>query len=174
MENWLKIGQASKPHGIKGEVIFRLFNEEESCLDYIDEIKLVPADGKSSLSEEGEIFHIEHLRSGNKVLVKLSEIKDRTELEKILPFDIYVDEDLLKEPEEGEFYLKDLIGLDAIDFQTGEKRGVIRDLYSNGAQDIVVIRGDSKKWEIPLVDSFFKEIDLENNKALIQFPQYVE
>ncbi|MDH5581355.1 MAG: ribosome maturation factor RimM [Bdellovibrionales bacterium] len=174
MKNWLKIGQATKAHGIKGEVIFHLFNEDESCLDYINEICLKPLNSNSSLPKDGKIFNIEKIRMGNKILVQFSEIQGRNELEEILPFEIYVDEKLLKEVEEGEFYLKDIIGLDAFDFQTGEKKGVIDSFYSNGAQDIIVIRGDRKKWEIPLVDSFFKEIDLENKKVLILFPQFIE
>jgi len=77
MKKWLKIGQALKPHGIKGEALFQLFNEEQSSLDYIDKIRLLPLDKSSSLDSEGEDYVIENIRFGNKVIVKIKDILDR-------------------------------------------------------------------------------------------------
>lgn len=169
MTNWIKLGKASKPHGIKGEVLLHLFNEEESSLEYIEVVRLTEV---SEDPEDGKDYTLEKVRFGNKVIAKIEGIDNRNQIEDLLPFDIYVNEENLEPLEEGEFYLKDMIGIDVYDYESGELKGKIVSFYSNGVQDIFVIKGQSESWEVPHVESFFKLVDINKNRAEVLFPTY--
>ncbi len=67
--------------------------------------------------------------------------------------DISIDEDA--------FFIADIIGLDVIDLESGEKIGTLSDVLNLGASDIYEINTKNGKKLIPAVPEFIKEIDLE-------------
>src|SRR5687768_16971198 len=97
----IKMGFVSQPHGLKGEAELRLLNKEDSVLDEDMQVWLFPSNEKSALHPKGQAFLIEKLRFGNKVICQFQGIKDRTELEKIIPFEVYLDREAFPEAEEG-------------------------------------------------------------------------
>ena len=67
--------------------------------------------------------------------------------------------------DEGEYLIADLIGLDAVDDETGLRFGVISDFLSLPANGVYVIAPDDKErgeMLIPAVPEFVKKIDVEN------------
>ena len=67
--------------------------------------------------------------------------------------DISIDEDA--------FFIADIIGLDVIDLERGEKIGTLSDVLNLGASDLYEIDTKNGKKLIPAVPEFIKEIDLE-------------
>ena len=67
--------------------------------------------------------------------------------------DISIDEDA--------FFIADIIGLDVIDLESGEKIGTLSDVLNLGASDLYEIDTKNGKKLIPAVPEFIKEIDLE-------------
>ena len=110
---------------------------------------------------------------GHRVIVYLEGITNRNEVEDLIPFEIYIREaDLPRD--ESEVYLRDLIGLDLVDAESGEPRGRIEKISSNGVQDLIVYKDqNNKRKELPLIDQFFPEIDLEAKLVKINEPDYV-
>ena len=90
----------------------------------------------------------------------------------MLPFSIHFKKSDLPEPEEGEFYLQELIGLKVIDENNGKEVGRVSDYYDNTAQIILIIRGEINL-EVPFIDNFVKEIDLEAGIVNIVIPQMI-
>ena len=67
--------------------------------------------------------------------------------------DISIDDDA--------FFIADIIGLDMIDLESGEKIGTLSDVLNLGASDLYEIDTKNGKKLIPAVPEFIKEIDLE-------------
>ena len=67
--------------------------------------------------------------------------------------DISIDEDA--------FFIADLLGLDVVDIESGEKIGELSDVINLGASDLYEIKTENGKKLIPAVPEFIKEIDLE-------------
>ena len=67
--------------------------------------------------------------------------------------DISIDEDA--------FFIADIIGLDVIDLESGEKIGTLSDVLNLGASDLYEIDTKNGKKLIPAVPEFIKKIDLE-------------
>lgn len=170
-EEYIQLGKCSKPHGIKGAFAFHLFNQEDSALKKGSKVFLLPREG-SKLTSEGEEFEVSQISFGNKVIVFLKEVTDRNKTEEMLPFEIYFKKLDLPEIDEDEFYLDDLIGITAIDSSTGKKIGKVSSFYDNSAQIVLVISGE-KEIEIPMIDNFVKETNIEEGFIKIVVPEYI-
>ncbi|MGE3608185.1 MAG: ribosome maturation factor RimM [Bacteriovoracaceae bacterium] len=172
----IKMGFVSHPHGIKGEAELRLFNTnyDESALDEGLKVWLYPTSSKSKLNPQGEEWIIEKLRFGNKVICQFKGIKDRTHLESLIPFEIYLDRAEFPETDEGEVYLVDLIDMLVVDPE-GKELGKLESFSDNGMQYLFDVRLNSgERITLPYVEAFFPEIDMENERITMILPDYTE
>lgn len=175
-EDLIKLGFAAHPHGIKGEVELRLLNDnlDESVLDKGMTVFLYPSSPKSTLSTYGEEWVIKDLHFGNKVRCLFEGIKDRTHLETILPFEIFLPREAFPEPDEDEFYLVDLVDMPVVD-EAGNKLGKLESFSDNGMQYLFDVRLESGELvTLPYVESFFPEINMEERKIVMIMPDYTE
>ena len=103
----LLMGRIGAAHGIKGEVRIQSFTEEPLALVGLRRALDQPA---------GAYCHIERARATTNVLVaRLKGVDDRTAAEKLNGVELYVDARAAACPveDEDDFYLADLIGLEA-------------------------------------------------------------
>jgi 16S rRNA processing protein RimM len=175
-ENLIKLAFVAHPHGIKGEAELRLLNSdpEESILEEGMKVWLFPSSPKSKIQAQGEEWVIQKIRFGNKVICQFKAMIDRTHLESLIPFDVYLDRELFPQIENNEVYLIDLINMDIIN-EEGEKIGVLESFSDNGMQylfDIRLVSGEIIT--LPYVDIFFPEIDMKNKKITMIMPEYSE
>lgn len=158
------LGTLSKPHGLKGSAFFYMENIEDTQLKAGKSIYL-------TTKSETKLFVIEHLNTkGKKPIIKLEGINSREELELILPADVSMDRADFEDLQEGQFYLTDMLGFEVIEYESSKSLGKVEEFYSNGAQDIVVIRG---KEEIDLPLNLIEEILWEAKKIKIYKPEYL-
>jgi 16S rRNA processing protein RimM len=75
--------------------------------------------------------------------------------------------EVLPEPEEGKYYLADLVGLEVVNEQ-GEALGVVTQTYSNGAHDVIEVTGDRTRL-IPWVSAVVKEVDLPKKQIHVEW-----
>ena len=69
--------------------------------------------------------------------------------------------------EEGQYFIADLLGLDVF-LDTGEKLGILDDIFNNGSTDIYVVKNElGKQFLLPYIDEVIKNIDLENEKITV-------
>ena len=76
---------------------------------------------------------------------------------------VAVPREKLPEPEEGKYYLADLVGLEVVN-EHGVVLGVVTRTYSNGAQVVIEVSGDRTRL-IPWVAAVVKQVDLPNRRA---------
>jgi 16S rRNA processing protein RimM len=172
----IRIASVYHPHGIKGEVELRLLNDnfDECVLDEGMVVMIQPTSEKSCLPKDGEEITILKLRFGNKVICSLSGIKDRTHLETMLPFDMYVPRESFPETEDDEFYLVDVIEWEVVSPE-GAKLGNLESFADNGMQYIFDVRlNDGSILSLPYVDAFFPDINKEDKKIVMIMPEYTE
>ncbi len=175
-EDLIKLAFVAHPHGIKGEAEIRLLNDnpDQSVLDEGMKVFLYPTTSKSRLSPHGEEWIISKLRFGNKVIATFEGVKDRTDLESMIPFEIYLDRESFPETDEDEVYLVDLIDMPVVN-EAGEKIGKLESFSDNGMQYLFDVRMDTGEiLTLPYVDKFFPEIDMEEKKIVMILPDYTE
>lgn len=130
MNNRICVARIGAAHGTGGEV--RLW-------PYTTRAEDVAAYGPLQTADGLRTFEVLSLRHGNAfVVARLSGVSDRTAAELLCNTDLYVSRERLPEPEPGEFYHADLIGLRADD-SAGRTIGTVVAVHNFGAGDILEI-----------------------------------
>ncbi|MGQ0547022.1 MAG: ribosome maturation factor RimM [Betaproteobacteria bacterium] len=78
---------------------------------------------------------------------------------------VSVRREALPELEPGHYYLADLVGLEVVNEQ-GEPLGVVKRLFSNGAQDVMELTGSVTRL-LPWVPAVVKQVDLAERKVRV-------
>ncbi len=162
MSGKIEVGKIVTAVGIKGEVKLYSFGDDpEKFLNY----KTLSVAGYGELDIEKVRKH------GNAAVIKLKGIDDRSSAEKLRGRAAYVEEADLRELPEGEYYIKDMIGLDVFDVDTGENVGTLAEVLQSGPQDIyrISIAESGKDALVPAVSEFIKNIDIEKGIIAISF-----
>ncbi len=161
----IHLGKCSSVHGIKGAVVFNLFNDESSVLE---KGMIIYTSENQEMS-----YRINSINFTNKVIVYLDGVNDRNESEKITPFEIYIDRDAMPEVGEDEVYLSDLVGFE-VKNEEDKRVGIINSFYDHGASEIVVILLKSgEELELPFVKAFFPYIDFKTNTVTMVNPEII-
>ena len=172
-KNLIEIGYCAKPHGIKGEFTFVIYEEFQEDLENDSKIVIVGSTAKSKIHNKEEIVKIEKINFGHKIMARLEGISNRNEVEEMIPFSIYLGRDTIDDLHEGEILLQDYVGMEVFEFQTEKKLGPVIKYYDNGAQIILVIGKGQNTFEIPLIDNFVKEINVEKREIRVIAPIYI-
>lgn len=176
-EKLIQLGFAASPHGIRGAASLVLENLDDSVLEKGMSVLLKPSNfkstHKSTLKNEGEVFTISDISFGNKVICSFKEVNDRNRLEEILPFEIYVSRDQFPEADDDEYFITDLIGLEVLDHESREKIGKVARYFDNGAQIVLTLNLFGKYVDLPFIDNFFPEVDVENKYITLISPEEV-
>jgi 16S rRNA processing protein RimM len=105
------------------------------------------------------------------VIAKAEGIEDRDAAEALRGLDLYVPRERLPATEEDEFYVSDLVGVDAVDPE-GVVQGRIVAVHNFGAGDLIEVQppqGDSQL--VPFTRDSVPEIDLAARRAVVIPPK---
>lgn len=147
-ETYVLIGTVSKAHSMKGEVkIFSFSGQPENISSY-KSIFLVDSKGKLSPR-----LHIKKSRAQGKMAITLLDTIDNRDLaEQIEGMGVLLEKNTLPDIGHNEYYWYKLIGKEVVN-PTGCLLGTVKELFSNGAQDILVVSTDDDDILIPLVEN---------------------
>ena len=154
----IKIGKIVNTVGLKGEV--KVYN-------YSDSIEIYET--IESIYVEGRLTVIENVRAQkNMVILKLEGADDRNAAEALRGKELYITEDDLPELPEGQYYVRDLIGMSVTE-EDGNLLWHVTDVLQNTAQDIFEVESENgKKLLIPKVDQFVLDIDAEKREITVR------
>ena len=145
--------------GIKGEVKLKSFTDiPEDCVKY----------GPLS-NESGQIVLTpkSHRLVTKAIAVIAEEVKTREEAEALKSTKLYISRALLPKPEEDEFYLMDLIGLD-VKTTDGKRMGKVTAVHNFGAGDMLEIKPkDSASFFHPFTKIAVPKLDLTAGRVII-------
>ena len=143
------IGKITSAVGLKGEL--KVYNYSDGIEIYEDTPKIYAGD---------TLYEVRSVRTQkNMVILGLCGIDDRNAAEKMRGTELFVTEDDLPELPEGQFYVRDLIGME-VRTEDGELLGTVSDVIQNTAQDLFEVElTEGRKVLIPKVDEFILNID---------------
>ncbi len=154
----IKIGKIVNTVGLKGEV--KVYN-------YSDSIEIYET--IESIYVEDRLTVIENVRAQkNMVILKLEGADDRNAAEALRGKELYITDDDLPELPEGQYYVRDLIGMSVAE-EDGNLLGHVTDVLQNTAQDIFEVESENgKKLLIPKVEQFVLDIDAEKREITVR------
>lgn len=156
-EQRLEIGRLGAAHGLAGELSVKPHFQGSDALLRAKRIWVVSEDGAREVGVESARRH------GQRVLLKLAGVADRTAAEKLTGARVEVERALLPPLGPGEYYLVDLIGADVVG-PDGLLGKVTRVLAHPTVDAVEIALGDGRTAEQPLVAPFLARVDAPNGR----------
>ena len=153
MKQFLETGRITGTHGLKGEVRVQPWADSPEFLAEVDELYLDKGARKIEISSSR--VHKSML------IMKIKGIDSIEQADGLRNKILYMNRDDV-ELDDDTYFIQDLIGLDVIDDDTGEKLGVLDDVSETGSNDVYHIKtGDGKIFLIPAIPDVIREVSLE-------------
>lgn len=164
MEKEVILGKIGAVYGIKGWLKVHSFTDDpQAIFDYAPWV--LNLSGKKQSVEVSE-----WRRHSNGLIAKFSHLSDRNEAQLITGAEILVKSELLPNLPEGEFYWRDLIGMDVVNTQ-GYNFGKVTDIMETGSNDVLVVKANhndgfgKKERLIPYIDEqVIKHVSLDSKQ----------
>lgn len=155
MEDMLRIGVVTKPHGIRGEVKVFPTTDDASRFKKTDEVVLITKEGNLTL-------HVESVKYfKNIVILKFKEFNNINDVEGFRGCDLMVTRENALPLAEGQYYLCDVIGAKVVE-EDGSPIGIVRDVIETGANNVFAIKTDEGREVLfPVIDECIKKVDTE-------------
>lgn len=159
MKQYLETGKITGTHGLKGEVRVQPWADSPEFLTEFDELYLDR--GAKKIEITSSRVH------KNMLIMKIKGIDSIEQADTLRNKVLYMNRDDV-ELEEGAYFIQDLIGLDVIDIDTGERLGTLDDVSETGANDVYHVRTDSGEiFLIPVIPDVVKDISPEDGYVKI-------
>ena len=164
-DRWIVVGRVVRAHGLKGELGVRCDDPATSSLLAVKSLRLA---GETATRK------IVFARAANsEVLVRLEGVNDRNAAELLKGKDVELRRSDLPEPEAGEFYQTDLIGLMAVD-ESGKELGRVQGFWDTGPTPVIVIGEGASELLVPFAEHFVLAVKLAEGQVVIRPPEYAE
>jgi len=158
-DDLILVGRVAGAFGVKGEVRLTSFTAEPlALLDY-----------KTLLGEDGQVALT--LSAGRPakggVVARAKEVATREEAEALRGLQLHVPRAVLPEPDEDEFYIADLIGMDVVSLE-GDLLGQVKSVRDFGAGDLLEVTpvpaGES--WWLPFTREAVPEVQMDAGRIV--------
>jgi 16S rRNA processing protein RimM len=103
-------------------------------------------------------------------LVDLEGIVDRSAAAAFKGEELLLDRRELDAPEEGEFYVGDLVGLTAVS-DAGETLGTVEQTFETPAHEILIVREEEDVLYVPFTVEHVPEVDLDARRVVVRPPE---
>lgn len=161
------VGKFGAPHGVRGEI---------RILSFTGDPLAIAAYGQLSDGSGKRRFAIESARilKANLLVAQISGIKNRNEAETLTNIEIFADRSALPPPDDDEFYLADLEGLEAR-LADGSRFGRVTRIENHGAGDILVIlRPDNSEELVSFTRINVPHVHIAEGYLVVHPPQTID
>lgn len=161
----LPLGTVGKPHGTRGQLHFRLFNDGSRVLSSLRmplSVWLEGPEGSQGCVIEQARFAHDHY------LLGIAGVTDRDQATALVGRVLRVARDTLPPLAAGEFYWQDLVGCEVTD-QVGRLLGRVQAIFDNGAHGVgSVVDAQGHETLIPLVAPLLLVVDVEGRHVQVK------
>jgi len=161
------VGRFGAAHGVRGEVRVKSFTGEPLALAKYK--GLTDASGARAF-----VFESARLVKDDILVARVAGVRDRNATEALTNQDIWLAREALPPPDEEEFYVADLIGLEAM-LADGARFGKVRDVLNFGAGDILEIdTGAGETQLLPFTLAVVPQIDIAGKRIVVAPPVFAQ
>ncbi|WP_010574775.1 ribosome maturation factor RimM [Leptospira kmetyi] len=169
-EEWISLGQLGKPFGIKG---WLRLNVRESALTEIKlpiSLRLTKPDPSF---QPKEITLLEIRPHSGKFVVRFEGVSTPDEAEKWIGGILHLPQNKLpKIKTKDEFYIRELIGLSAIDESGKNLEWKLTEVQDNPAHPILIFaKPEGEEVLVPFIHVFVGEVDLQKKTIVLIQPE---
>jgi 16S rRNA processing protein RimM len=156
VDRYLLIGKIIKPHGIRGALKIYSYSEQPENMLRYKELVIVDKNGQRTNSLGVKKCCIQ----GKTAIVTLASIDNRNKAEELQGNGVLLDKKDLPKTRNDEFYWFQLHGL-SVETKSGKQLGKVIRIFSNGAQDIMIIGNHHQEYMVPILKEIIVAQDQE-------------
>jgi 16S rRNA processing protein RimM len=162
--DWVELGRVLRPHGLDGGLLVALHSDAPENLLAADEIALRGAPGTIPFAVDHADFAGHGPGGRARVRLWLETVDTRERAERWTGAALLVPPHALPTLPAGEFYWRDLIGLEARG-QDGAPLGRVAELVATGGADVLVLRREGRAdLLLPVVAGLITRLDRERGE----------
>ncbi len=150
----VRIGRLAGAHGLKGALRLRLDNPSSDTLRAGSRVMV----NTGGTAREYRLVRFEPA-TGDLARITLEGVETRNAAEALAGAVVSVAACDLPPKEPGEFYYFETVGCE-VRLDSGERLGVVTEVFSTGANDVWVVRGGDREVLIPVIEDVVASIDL--------------
>jgi 16S rRNA processing protein RimM len=170
------VGRIRRPHGVRGELVVEALTDEPGAI-------FAPGRRVFRGTNDGELWRaprthelqaltITGMRPFKEgLLLTVDAIADRTEAEKWNGRHLMVPVEELSEPEEGEVFAHELVGMTLVDAASGKEIGPVVEFYELPQGLLLEFRAGETLASVPFVEEFIVEVDREGRRIAVTLPE---
>lgn len=167
MQDYLLIGEITKPQGVQGELKLRPITCDPARFEGMD----------CAYIKEGEGYRrvaISVRRSGaDAVFLRMEGVNTRNDAENMRGTLLYIDRAHAVELDEDSCFICDLIGLKGV-LTGGGEVGELIDVMQPGGNDVYVFKGERGEVLVPALKSVVVKVDLAAGEMLLDSARMAE
>jgi 16S rRNA processing protein RimM len=157
------VGRIHGAFGVRGELKLESLTEPAGNL-----LRYQPWILRDAQGREREISGAKARPGGKGLIGTIPGVEDRDAAEALRGAELYVTRGALPPPKDGEFYWIDLEGMRVANLE-GVEFGTVTSVFSNGANDVLVVRGDRERM-IPFArPDYVRELDFDNARIVVDW-----
>jgi 16S rRNA processing protein RimM len=149
------LGRVHGAFGIRGELKLESFTDPPPAIFRYQPWLLRDAQGR-----ERELTGVRGREGAKGLVATFPGIEDRDAAEALRGAELYAPRSVLPPPKPGEYYWVDLEGLRVVNTE-GADFGVVSHLFSTGANDVLVARGDRERMIPFLEPDYIRSVDFD-------------
>lgn len=167
MQDYLLIGEITKPQGVQGELKLRPITCDYSRFEGLKQAYLKDGEGYRPVK-------ISVRRTGaDAVFFRMEGVQTRNDAEKLRGTMLYIDRAHAVELDEDSCFICDLIGLKGV-LTGGGEIGTIIDVMQPGGNDVYVFKGKKGEVLVPALKSVVVKVDLQEGVMLLDSMRMAE
>ena len=160
-DEFVVMGRVLAPYGVRGWISVQPLTEAlDGLLGY-----------ECWWLGQGCDWHERRLLEGrvhrNALVARMDGLGDRNDAAALRGWQVAVPRSKLPPPPAGQYYWTDLVGL-CVENCQGEDLGKVAEIFSTGANDVVVVRGERDRL-IPLIESVIVKVELERSRLVVDW-----
>ncbi len=155
------MGRVLAPYGVRGWISLRPLTEALDGLLGYERWWLGPGgDWRVCRLLEGRVHR-------NALVAHIDGFGDRDEAAAIRGWQVAIPRSALPPAPAGQYYWSDLVGLCVVNCQ-GEDLGRVAEIFSTGANDVVVVRGERERL-IPFIEPVLVKVELARARLVVDW-----
>lgn len=155
LQELVLLGRVHGAFGVRGELKLESFTEPRSAIFHYQPWILRDAQGR-----ERELTQAHGRETAKGLVATFPGVEDRDVAEALRGSEVYAPRSVLPPPKPGEYYWVDLEGLRVVNLE-GVGFGTVSHLFSTGANDVLVARGERERMIPFLEPDYIKSVDFD-------------
>lgn len=156
VEECVAVGRLTKPHGLRGEIVFLPYVYDVQLLPDLTQRQLLLRKGVASLYAS----RLLEWRSVHKrVLMRFDGCQDMVAAEALRDYEVLIPRGWFPPLPAGEYYWFEIEGL-VVYASDGKRLGMITEILYTGSNDVYIVRDGAQETLIPALKNVVRRIDL--------------